>query len=392
VAPDELERVDVLDVGPGASAPFSGEHTRVPAGSEHVDELRGADRRVVSRVVELPELRVRVGDLRDEGEPGLRILAAEAHEACARLVARSIWSVELVQRRVKLRRRCSVRPPLDDAIEVAGPILAQSEHIDEATLMEGAKTKSQDHLLAISRRPVLVEALTDVLVERGNELVAQSAAENPGAKFSEFGYSTLVKRSEDDPELALRMLSRPEIPRQHLLKLFADASETVRLKLAAADHRKASLLRDMVAQASNQIQTQTRERSADFVAARAQVQFMHETGKLTKSQLETFASEGKFDETLIALSLMCDLSIGLVERAMVEDRAEQILVLAKAIGLPWSTTSALLLMQAGTKGSSAREIEQSLAKFNKLQPETAKKAVQFYRLRERATMPLNGLN
>jgi uncharacterized protein (DUF2336 family) len=279
---------------------------------------------------------------------------------------------------------------LDDAIEVAGPILTQFEQIDDATLMEGARTKSQDHLLAISRRPVLVEALTDVLVDRGNELVAQSTAENPGAKLSEFGYSTLVKRSENDPELALRMLSRSEIPRQHLLKLFADASETVRLKLEATDGRKASLLREMVAQASNQIQTQSREHSADYVAARAHMQFLHESGKLTTGQLETFAREGKFDETTIALALMCDLSVGLVERAMVEDRSEQILVLAKAIGLAWSTTKALLLMQAGTKGGSTFEIEQCLAKFTKLQPETAKKAIQFYRLRERAAMSLKG--
>jgi uncharacterized protein (DUF2336 family) len=280
---------------------------------------------------------------------------------------------------------------LDDAIEVAGPVLTQSEHVDEATLMEGARTKGQDHLLAISRRPVLVEALTDVLVERGDQRVAQSTAENPGARFSEFGYSTLVKRSEDDPELALRMLSRREIPRQHMLKLFADASEAVRLKLEAADHRKATLLREMVAQAANQIQAQTRERSADFVAARGCVKFLHESGKLTKGQLETFAKEGKFDETIIALSLMCDLSIGLVERAMTEDRCEQMVVLAKGIGLPWATTSALLQMQAG-RGSSPYEIEQCLAKFNKLQPDTAKKAIQFYRLRERATLAPKGLN
>jgi uncharacterized protein (DUF2336 family) len=280
---------------------------------------------------------------------------------------------------------------LDDAIEVAGPVLTQSQHIDEATLMEGARTKGQEHLLAISRRPVLVEALTDVLVERGDQLVAQSTAENPGARFSEFGYSTLVKRSENDPELALRMLSRREIPRQHMLKLFADASEAVRLRLEAADHQKASLLRDMVAQAANRIQAQSRERSADFVAARGCVKFLHESGKLTKGQIEVFAKEGKFDETIIALSLMCDLSIGLVERAMVEDRSEQMLVLAKGIGLTWDTTSALLQMQAG-KGSTTYEVEQCLAKFNKLQPETAKKAIQFYRLRERATMSPGGLN
>ncbi len=32
---------------------------------------------------------------------------------------------------------------LDDSIEVAGPVLCQSERLDEVTLIEGAKTKSQ---------------------------------------------------------------------------------------------------------------------------------------------------------------------------------------------------------------------------------------------------------
>jgi hypothetical protein len=51
----------------------------------------------------------------------------------------------------------------DDAIEVAGPLLTHCERLDEATLIESARTKSQDHLLAISTRKVLVEAVTDVL-------------------------------------------------------------------------------------------------------------------------------------------------------------------------------------------------------------------------------------
>jgi uncharacterized protein (DUF2336 family) len=272
---------------------------------------------------------------------------------------------------------------LDDAIEVAGPVLAQSEQLDEATLIEGARTKSQDHLLAISRRKTLAEALTDVLVERGNREVAHSTATNSGAKFSEFGYSTLVKRSEDDAELALCMWSRAEIPRQHLLKLFAEASEAVRLKLEAADRRKANVVRDLVAQASNQIQTEARDRSATYATARAQVLSLHASGRLTVDQLETFARAGKFEETTIALSLMCVLSIGLIERSMVRDQWEQIVVLAKSIGLSWDTTKALLLMQAGAKDSSVHEADQWLAKFNKLQPETAKKTVQFYRLCER---------
>ena len=90
------------------------------------------------------------------------------------------------------------RLALDDAINVAGPVLSHSGRVDDTTLVEGAKTKSQEHLLAISRRKALAVLVTDVLVQRGNQNVVLSTAGNPGAAFSEFGYSTLVQRSSND--------------------------------------------------------------------------------------------------------------------------------------------------------------------------------------------------
>jgi len=153
--------------------------------------------------------------------------------------------------------------------------------------MEGARTKGQDHLLAISRRPVLVEALTDVLVERGDQRVAQSTAENPGARFSEFGYSTLVKRSEDDPELALRMLSRREIPRQHMLKLFADASEAVP---SQSSRRPIIAKRRCCARWSRRLPIKSRRKPGTFRGLRGGPRLREvpaRVGKLTKGQLET---------------------------------------------------------------------------------------------------------
>jgi len=276
---------------------------------------------------------------------------------------------------------------LDDAIEVAGPLLTQSEQLDDATLIEGARTKSQDHLLAISRRKSLAEALTDVLVERGNQAVAHSTAANPGARFSDFGYSKLVQRSEHDAELARRVWSRAEIPRQHLLRLFAEASDAVRRELEASDRHRASQIREMVARAAERIQTETRDRSAQHAAARAHVQSLHEAGKLTVDELEAFARAGKFDETTIALSILCDLPIAPVERVVAQDWSEQVVVLARSIGLSWQTTKAILLLQAGARGGSSHELNQCQAQFSKLQQETAKKVVQFYRLRERAMAP-----
>src|SRR6201996_8466334 len=51
----------------------------------------------------------------------------------------------------------------DEAIEVAGPVLSQSLRLDDETLIETARHKSQAHLMAISMRKVLSRAVTDVL-------------------------------------------------------------------------------------------------------------------------------------------------------------------------------------------------------------------------------------
>jgi uncharacterized protein (DUF2336 family) len=273
---------------------------------------------------------------------------------------------------------------LDDAIEVAGPVLAQSAALDEATLVAGASRKSQPHLLAISRRETLSETVTDVLVTRGNRDVAVSMAGNNGAKFSEFGYATLVQRAGRDGDLALAIWVRPEVPRQHLLALFGQASEAVRQKLEAAGGGRSGALQYIIAQALMRIQAGMREGSAGFVAARTRVLALKQSGRLDEAALMGFASKGRFDEATLALSFMIDLPIGMIERAIVNRKTEQILIFAKAIGVGWECAKALLLLQAGVRGSSTPELDQCCATFTRLQQDTAKKALRFYRLRERA--------
>jgi uncharacterized protein (DUF2336 family) len=272
----------------------------------------------------------------------------------------------------------------DVAIEVAGPILRHCERLDQDALIENAKTQGQGHLLAISGRKVLVEPVTDVLVERGNQLVVSSTARNGGAKFSDFGISTLVRRARDDGDLALCVWARPDIPRQDLLKLFMDASEAVKSQLIEADPRRAELIKSMVAKATDQIQTKARVGSNDFSLAMSHVSHLHASGSLGEAQLLTFAREGSLDRVVAALSLMCDLPVGLVERAFVQNQTEQILVLARAINISWATTEPLLLLHAGVNGSSRQQLDQCLISFSRLQPKTAQTALQFYRMRERA--------
>jgi uncharacterized protein (DUF2336 family) len=273
---------------------------------------------------------------------------------------------------------------LDDEIAVAGPILRGAAQLDGETLVEGARTKGQEHLLAISRRPYLSESVTDVLVERGNREVALSTAGNAGARFSDYGYSTLVQRSEDDGDLAVCVWSRVDIPRQHLLRLFAGASESVRARLESADADKAHVIRDMVANAAEQLQAQTRRNSKDYAAADAAIRSLYQHGGLSVAGLLDYARAGKFDETTIALSLLSNLPVGLVERAFTRDSSEQVLVLAKAMGLTWEATKDLLSLKSSFSEGTDDDLDVCCTRFNKLRSETALKTIQFYRLRERA--------
>ena len=274
----------------------------------------------------------------------------------------------------------------DDAINVAGPVLVRSELLDNVTLVENAKTKSQHHLLAISRRKSVSETVTDVLVERGNREVALSAVQNTGAKFSETGYVRLVKRSEGDDELAQSVGSRPEIPRQYFLKLLTTASKTVRLALEAAQPQNKREIQNVVAEVATAIQAKAAAASRDYAAARALIESLRASGRLAESDVEAFARTGKFEETAAALSVLCALPIDVIERAMVQDREETILIVAKANGLAWPTVKAVLRLCAGKRGVSAQALEQSLAVFNKLKRETAQQVIEFQRKRQ-ATQP-----
>ena len=141
----------------------------------------------------------------------------------------------------------------DDDIDVAGPVLAQSQRLDDETLVAAARTKSQQHLLAISRRASLDEPVTDILVERGDKPVMLSTASNPSARFSDAGYTTLVSRSAGDDELTTCVALRPDIPRQHLLRLLVRASHAVQLKLEAAHPAMAETIQQAVADAATEI-------------------------------------------------------------------------------------------------------------------------------------------
>src|SRR5580704_2369872 len=82
-----------------------------------------------------------------------------------------------------------------DIIAVASPVLMHSPELLDDDLAPLASAKSQDHLLAISRRQQLSPRITDILVDRGDAIVLDTVAGNLGACFSAPGAANLVNKS-----------------------------------------------------------------------------------------------------------------------------------------------------------------------------------------------------
>ncbi len=269
----------------------------------------------------------------------------------------------------------------DDDIDVAHPVLSQSERLGERELAANAASKSQQHLAAIAQRKSLSEAVTDVLVERGDRDVVHSVVKNSGARFSDAGFRMLVKRSIGDDALATEVGRRPDIPRPHFLMLLEKASSAVRARLAAENPLAGAIVEGVVAEVAGGIRSEVRNASPDFAAAQADVERQNRIRRIGEAEIYQYARDRKFEETAIALSLLCDTPIDVVERALLDPGAEIVLILAKVADLSSTTTKAILLLRAADRGMSANDLDQALMSFNRLQPETARRVLGFFRTR-----------
>src|SRR5262245_23918020 len=197
----------------------------------------------------------------------------------------------------------------DDVIEVASPILTHSTRLDDQTLIGIAQTKSQHHLLAISRRDSISEPITDVLVTRGNHQVLRSVAQNVGAKFSDDGFGKLVERSRNDDALATHIGLRKDIPKQHMVKLIERASDTVRRKLAAASPTAAQEIQRALGEIAARMKANAAPPPRNYAAAKTAVAQMKQAGELDENQVRVFAQARKFEETVVAMSALCRIPV-----------------------------------------------------------------------------------
>jgi uncharacterized protein (DUF2336 family) len=272
----------------------------------------------------------------------------------------------------------------DDSIDVAGPVLRESERLEAYALVANACTKGQSHMLAISERKTIEEAVTDVLVTRGNWDVVTSVANNNGARFSDFGFLHMIQRAEGDSILAEQLGLRKDIPRQLFQQLIAKASEDVRKRLELERPEMVDQIKTSVTEVTGELQSKFGPVSRSYFVAKRVVATQHRQGNLNENSISGYARSHKFEEVTIGLSLLCSLPGDVIERALVDRNREMLLVLAKALDFSWATTMSLLFLGAKDHRITAQDLNDLEAEFGRLNVKTSQSVLEFYQSRKNA--------
>jgi uncharacterized protein (DUF2336 family) len=267
----------------------------------------------------------------------------------------------------------------NDNIAVAGPVLKQAR-IDDRDLKYIAETKSQAHLLALSTRLGISETLSDVLVRRGDGTVVRSVATNQKARLSDNAFTSLVKRAERDGVLAEKVGLRTDIPPRLFRQLLMQATEVVQKRLLAqAKPEIQAEIRRVLAKVTDEVAVKAAPRN--YTAALAAVQALHKERKLTEGDVADYARNGQYEETIAALATVSAVPVEVVDRLMNGERADPVLILARAAGFGWKTVREVMNSRPGPKPS-RETLEAARENFERLTPATALRVVRFWQVRQ----------
>ncbi len=264
---------------------------------------------------------------------------------------------------------------------VATPVLKKSNRLSEKDLVEIANTRGQQHLLAISGRETINEALTDVLIKRGDNQVCNALARNQGARFSEGGYATLVTNAERDEALAEKLGLRMDIPAKLLRELLAKATDAVRkrlLKSASPDMQEK--IQAAIAAIAEQIGVAPRKK-IDYTQAQNEVVALNRAGKLNDMLVNELAVKGEYTNVIAALSFMSTVTVEAIEPLLSSDRLDGLIVACKAARLSWSTTTMIIRNRPGCRPATKQEMQQGLETFDALLLSAAQRTIRFWSAR-----------
>ena len=111
------------------------------------------------------------------------------------------------------------------------------------------------------------------------------------------------------------------------------------------------------------------------------VRALHKERKLGEADVAAFAKAGKYEETIAALATLCVVPVEVVDRLMSGERADPVLILARAAGFGWPTVRDIIGARPGARVSKD-VFDAASENFERLTAATAQRVVRFWQVRQ----------
>jgi uncharacterized protein (DUF2336 family) len=272
---------------------------------------------------------------------------------------------------------------LDDEIEVAGPVLRQSQALTEATLLRVVNEKSQAHMMAVSQRLSVSENISHALVERGDDAVVTTLLKNEGARIADATYEKVSMRAEASPSLQGLLVRRQSVPLDVLHGLYQKVEGDLRKEILQKFNGASPADLDKAFERSRARVTDSyKQLPEDFAKAKARVATLHANGQLTQPMLATLLREGAVARTSfkLAFARLTDVAFDTVDRAVDGDDLDTIALLCRGARFDRGLFVALAVgLDKSDRGLAAAEEFGRL--YESVPIEAAQRALRFWKVR-----------
>ncbi|ESQ73685.1 DUF2336 domain-containing protein [Asticcacaulis sp. AC402] len=269
-----------------------------------------------------------------------------------------------------------------DEIEVAEPILTRSKALTETDLIHVVSTKGQEHMRAVSRRESVPEAVSGVIVRRGDDTTLHTLLSNDGARLSRTSSEEVVQRAQSNPALHEVVVNRADLPPDLMNDMYFVVETRLRERIIAENAKlDPALVEQALSKGRNRIAIAYGDVPDDYEKINADIEILRRNERLNPSLLAKYMRDPNPTWFYCALAQMADIDF-LTARHLIEKREIDALAIAcKAAGLD----KALFLTCAMIMLSDSENAMGKAAEYGKLYmdlpQETAMRTIRFWRMR-----------
>lgn len=273
-----------------------------------------------------------------------------------------------------------------DVIEVAAPILENSERLSEAALLEIIREKGNEHRALVAGRSDVSEKMSDALVEHGNDAVVTVLVQNECAEIGRAAMSNVVKRAEMNSKLQAPLLDREDLPPDLMHDMFWFVSTALRgriLELSA--QMDPDIVDRVLAQTEHKV---LKDMAADDELSNVAHKFINDKialRELSESLLVHLARDGRTRELIIGFARLAKVDESTAGRILKDPTGEGLAIACRAARFERATFSTLALLAGDGVQRTAVDTARLLELYDQVPHDIALRTMRFWRVRKSAT-------